>query len=312
MRITFFGTSEFAAAILRIISRQCAIVAVVSQPDRKKGRSLKVSASPVKVEAERLGITVFQPADINDPQFIAKLKTLGADVFVVVSFGIILKAALLYMPKFGALNIHPSLLPKYRGAAPIHRAVLTGETKTGVTIIRMNERIDSGDIILQKELKICETDNSETLGGKLAAMSAELLMESMRLMGEGKAKFIKQDESNATLAPKLKKEDGLICWNTLTADILNKIRALKPWPGTYSSLDGRTLKITEAKAMEGIDFDGSFPGDVMAADEKKGFIVKTKDGAISIVTVQAEGKKEMAVELFLRGHKIKMGTRLGG
>jgi len=311
MNIVFFGTSEFAATILRIISKQCTIVAVVSQPDRKKGRSLKVSAPAVKVEAERLGITVFQPADINDPQFIAKLKAIDADVFVVVSFGAMLRTELLNLPKFGALNIHPSLLPKYRGAAPIHRAILAGETKTGVTIIRMNERLDAGDIILQKELKIDAIDTSETLSGKLAAMGAELLMESMRLLGGGGAKFIKQDESKATLAPKLKKEDGLICWDTSTVDILNKIRALKPWPGTYSSLDGRTLKITEAKAMEGIDFGGSSPGDVILADEKKGFIVRTKDGAISIVTIQVEGKKEMAAELFLRGHKIKVGTRLG-
>ncbi len=311
MKIIFFGTSEFAADILRIISKKCTIAAVVSQPDRKKGRSLKVSAPAVKVEAERLGITVFQPADINDPQFIAKLKALYADAFVVVSFGAMLKAELLNLPKFGALNIHPSLLPKYRGAAPIHRAILAGETNTGVTIMKMNERLDAGDIILQKELKIGEIDTSETLSGKLAVMGAELLMESMRLLEAGKAEFMKQDESKATLAPNLKKQDGIICWDTPTADILNKIRALKPWPGTYSSLDGRILKITEARAMEGIDFGGFSSGDIIRADEKKGFMVRTGDGAISIVTIQVEGKKEMAAELFLRGHKVKTGTRLG-
>ncbi|MDP3789761.1 MAG: methionyl-tRNA formyltransferase [Candidatus Omnitrophota bacterium] len=312
MKIIFFGTSEFAAAVLRIICKQCVITAAVSQPDRKKGRSLKVSAPAVKLEAERLGITVFQPADINDLQFIAKLKAFGADAFVVVSFGVMLRAELLNLPKFGAFNIHPSLLPKYRGAAPIHRAILAGEEKTGVTIIKMNERLDAGDVILQKELKIDAIDTSETLSGKLAAMGAELLIEAIRLAEEGRAKFIKQDESKAILAPKLKKEDGRISWEEPTARILNKIRALKPWPGTYSTLDGRTLKITEARAMEGIDSGGSSPGDIILADEKKGFIVKTKDGAVSITKIQIEGKKEMPAGLFLRGHKVKTGTRLGG
>lgn len=175
----------------------------------------------------------------------------------------------------------------------------------------MNEQLDAGDIILQKELNIDDADTSETLNGKMAAMGAELLIESMRLLEIGEAKFIKQDESKATPAPKLKKHDGLISWEEPTVRILNRIRALKPWPGTYSTLDGRALKITEAKAAEGVDFSKFSPGDVILADEKKGFIVRTKDGAISIIKMQIEGKKEMPAGLFLRGYKVKTGTRLG-
>lgn len=311
MKIVFFGTSEFAAGVLRIISKKCSVIAVVTQPDRKKGRSLKIWPPPVKIEAEKSGITVFQPLDADEPQFVAKIKQLDGDAFVVVSFGQILGKDLLNASKFGSLNIHPSLLPKYRGAAPIHRAVLAGEEKTGVTIIKMNEKLDAGDIVLQKELKIEENDTSEILSDKLAVMGADLLIEAMRLIEEGKAKFTKQNESEATLAPKLKKEDGIIRWDSSTTSILNMIRALKPWPGTYSTLDGRMLKIISAEEVKGSDFGKFSPGEIIVADEKKGFIVKTKDGAISILKVQTEGKKEMPAELFLRGRKVKVGAKLG-
>jgi len=311
MRIIFFGTSEFAASILRTIAKKCSIVAVVTQPDRKKGRDLKVSPPPVKIEAEMRGMAVFQPADVNDPQFAAKIKDLGADAFVVVSFGAILGKQLLDIPKFGSLNIHPSLLPKYRGAAPIHRAILAGDKETGVTIIRMNEVLDAGDIILRKELKIEKDDTSETLSNKLALISADLLAEAMKSIGEGRAKFIKQNENEATFAPKLKKEDGIINWSSPTDVILNKMRALKPWPGTYSSIDGRTLKIIKAEAVKDGDFSGFSPGEIIMADQKEGFIVRTKDSAISILEMQTEGKKRMSAELFLRGHKVRVGAKLG-
>ena len=311
VKIIFFGTSQFAVHILKIIAKKCSIAAVVTQLDRKKGRNLKLSPPPAKIEAERLGVAVFQPADVNSMQFAAKMKELNADAFVVVSFGTMLGKGLLDMPKIGSLNIHPSLLPKYRGAAPIHRAILNGEKKTGVTIIKMNEKLDAGDIILQKESEINETDTSETLSGKLAAMGAELLIESMQLIEKGKAKFIKQDGDNVTFAPKLKKEDGIIRWDSPASSILNKIRAMVPWPGTYSRLDGRTLRIISAEIVKNGDSGRFSPGEVIAADEKAGLIVKAKDSAILITRLQIEGKKEMPAELFLRGHKVRAGAKLG-
>lgn len=311
MKIIFFGTSEFAADILRLIFAKCSVAAVVTQPDRKKGRDLRISAPPVKAEAEKLGLLVFQPANPNEEQFTEKIKGFNADFLVVASFGTLLGADLLKAAKLEPLNVHPSLLPKYRGAAPIHRAVMNGEKITGVTIMRMDVRLDAGDIIMSKKAEIEEHDNSETLSKKLAALGADLLIESMWLVESGGVRFEKQDEKEATFASKLKKEDGIIRWDLPVKAILNQIRALKPWPGTYSSLNGRILKITEAKAAEGIGLSGFSPGDVIMADEKKGLIVKANDGAVSLLKMQIEGKKEMAAELFLRGHKIKIGTRLG-
>lgn len=311
MKIVFFGTSEFAADILGRIFKECAVVSVVTQPDSKKGRSLKVLPPPVKVKAKKMGIDVLQPVDINDASFAAKVKKIEADAFVVVSFGSMLGKELLYMPKFGALNIHPSLLPKYRGAAPIQRALLAGEKKTGITIIKMNERLDAGDIILQKELNIEESDTEETLSAELASMGADLSLETAGLLEEGRAEFKKQNENEATMAPKLKKEEGLINWDSPTLSILNKIRALKPWPGTYSFLSGQMLKIISAEAAKNGDFSRFSPGEIITAGQKTGFIVGTKDGAISILEVQMEGKKKMSAELFLRGRSVKVGTRLG-
>lgn len=310
-KIIFFGTSEFAVKVLRSISKDCSVIAAVTRPDRKKGRNLKVLASPVKIEAGKFGITLLQPADVNDPVFTAGLKKMEADIFLVASYAGMLGKELLAMPKFGALNIHPSLLPKYRGAAPIQRALLSGEKFTGVTIIKMNERLDAGDIMLQRGLKIEDADNSNTLNDKLAAMGAGLFIEALELLEEGRVKFIKQNEKEATFAPKLEKEDGLINWNSAAGEIVRKIKALGPWPGAYSTLAGKTLKISKAEAAPDGNFSGSSPGEVIMADQKNGFIVKTAGGALSLIEIQIEGGKKMPVELFLRGHKIKAGARLG-
>lgn len=311
MRVIFFGTSGFAAEILRRISKSCFVISVVTQPDRSKGRRLKMVLPAVRIEAEKSCIPVLAPADVNDTAFTAELRKIDAEVFLAVSYGSMLGKDLLEMPQFGALNVHPSLLPKYRGAAPIQRALLQGERSTGVTIIKMNERLDAGDIILQNELKIEDTDNNDSLSGKLAALGAEMFIEALRLLESGKARFVKQDEKEATFAPKLKKKDGLINWYSDTSGILNKIKALEPWPGTYCNLDGQMLKIITADAAWGYAFDNAFPGEILAADQKKGFIVKTKDGAVSILEVQMEGKRKMQAELFLRGYKIAPGAKLG-
>lgn len=319
MKIVFFGTSKFAvSALKRLKAAGYAVAAVVTQPDRKGGRHLKILPSPVKKEAEKLSAPVYQPEDITEQSFIEKIRSYGADFFVVVGFGSILTKELLDIPKFCCLNVHASLLPKYRGAAPVKWAVANGEKATGVTIIRMNEEMDAGDIVLQKEVGIGPDETSAALDDRLAKLGADLLIDAIEAIKKGKAQFRKQDEKDVTFAPRLTKKDGRIDWSLDTASILNRVRGFSPWPGTYSSLEGRVLKVISAEEAEGghstlnkADFSGFSPGEVVAADEKAGLIVKTRDGAIAIKELQLEGKKQMSAELFLRGRKIEIGTKLG-
>jgi methionyl-tRNA formyltransferase len=311
MRIVFFGTSKFAVKILqKLAASGNSVMAVVTQPDKKSGRSLKVTASPVKIEARKLRLPICQPANLGEKGFIDKLQGFEADFFVVVAFGNILARTMLEIPSICCLNVHASLLPKYRGAAPVSRALVNGEEKTGVTIIRMNEKMDAGDIVLQKELEIGPADAKETLDSRLADIGAALLIEAIESIRKGDAHFTPQNEREATFAPKLTKEDGRIDWNLDGASILNRIKGLKPWPGTYSFLDGRALKIISAEAKCDKGFSRFSPGEVIAADEEAGLVVRTGDGAISILELQLEGKKSMRAELFLRGYKIKPGAKL--
>ena len=294
MEIIFFGTSQFAVnALEKLAASGHSVTAVVTQPGKKAGRHLKISLSPVKKEALRLHIPVLQPHGVNERDFINKLKGFNADIFVVAAFGEILKRDILAIPKFGCVNIHASLLPKYRGAAPIHRAIMNGEEKTGVTIIRMNEKLDAGDIILRKDVNIEKSDTSETLDKRLAAAGAGLLIEAIELIKKGEKQFLKQNNEDATFAPKLSKKDGLIDWCLNTASVLNRIRGLKPWPGAYTFLEERVLKIISAEDARAVNFKNFSPGKVVAANEKDGLVVKTQDGGISILKLQIEGKKEL-------------------
>lgn len=312
MKIVFFGTSQFAVSALKKLKTSgYSVVAVITQPDKKSGRHLRVSSSPVKEEARKLEIPICQPQNITERDFITNLKSFDADFFVVVGFGKVLTKEILDIPQYCSLNIHASLLPRYRGAAPVKWAMVNGEEKTGATIIRMNEKMDGGDIVLQKELKIEDADTSQTLDNKLAAMGAELLIEAIELINGGKANFTKQNDKYATFAPKLTKKDGRIDWNQDTLSILNKVKGLKPWPGTYSFLEGHLLKIISAEPKFDKAFSRFSPGEVVIADEERGLFVKTKDGAIAILELQLEGKKRMSCKDFLRGRKITIGTRLG-
>ena len=301
MNIVFFGTSKFAVkALKRLKDSIYPIAAVVTQPDRESGRHLKVSATPVKKEAQRLNIPIFQPEDPTEDVFIERLKSFKSDFFVIVGFGTILAKEILDIPRICCLNIHASLLPKYRGAAPVKWAIINGEEKTGVTIIRVNEKVDAGDIILQKEIKVKDSDTSQTLDNKLAAMGADLLIDTIDLILKGKAHFTAQNESEVILAPKLTREDGRIDWSLDTKSILNRIRGLKPWPGTYSFLEDHEIKIISAEAKSEEDFSHFSPGHIVSADEKAGLVVKTGDGALSILELQLAGKKPMRAEVFLR------------
>jgi methionyl-tRNA formyltransferase len=302
MKIIFFGSSDFAIPILEALVKTEGIVLVVTQPDREKGRSLKVAPTAVKSKAKELGIEVFQPAKINSKESIEFLKKFTPDLFIVVSFGQILSKSVLSLPKLHCLNIHASLLPKYRGAAPINWAIANGEKETGVTIMLMNEKMDEGDIVLEEMLPISNEDDASMLLEKLSKRGASLLLDTIRLIRDNKAEFIAQDHSKATYAPKLKKEDGLIDWTEAADEIYNKIRAFVPWPGCFTYLDKKILKIWKATPLMDLIDKKSKPGAILEAS-KNNLLVKTAKGALRIEELQLEGSRRMTAEEFLLGHK---------
>lgn len=309
MNIVFFGTSEFAMTVLhKLIDSKHKVLAVVTQPDRQKGRRLKVSPPPTKVLAAVHGIAVYQPDNASSKEAIAYLKKLNADLFVVVAFGQILKKEALQIPGVCAVNIHNSLLPEYRGAAPTSWAIMNGDTAGGITIIKMNEKLDEGDIILQKKITIDKEDTNITLNEKLSDIGADALMEAIELIGSGRAKFSKQDDSAATYAPKLKKEDGLINWDEPAVKIHNKVRALLPWPGAYTRFKGKILKILKTEVLE--EGLGKGPGgEVVDIIRHKGIVIRTGAGNLLVQYVQIESKKPFDTDAFLCGHKIPIGYR---
>lgn len=303
MDIVFFGTSEFGVpSLLKLAASKHKILAVVTQPDSRKGRHLKLSISPVKEAAAKFKLKILQPEKL-DETFINKLKSLNPDIFIVIAFGHILKKEVLQIPSFYSINLHASLLPKYRGAAPINWATMNGETKTGVTIIKMNELMDEGDIILQRESDINPEDTSFTLGKKLSQLGADLLLRTLEDIENNKEHFIRQDSKEATYARKLKKEDGLIDWKKTAAEIHNKVRGLIPWPGAYTILNRKILKIWRTEVLE--EKKGK-PGEIIKA-EGDSLTVGTAKGQLKILELQLEAGKRMNVANFLRGHKISAG-----
>ena len=311
MNIVFFGTSDFAMPILKkLIESEHKVLAVVTQPDRQKGRLLKISPPPTKVLAQVNNIPVHQPEDASSKDSVSYLKKLGADLFVVVAFGQILKKEVLEIPKIYPVNIHGSALPKYRGAAPTNWAIMNGDTTSGVTIIKMNERMDEGDIILKKEIAVDAEDTNITLSEKLSYSGAEALMEAIGLIQSGRAGLTPQINNEATYAPKLKKEDGLIDWNEPALTIHNRVRALLPWPGAYTRFDGKTLKILNTEISETMDKD-AHNGEFLGVLKDKGMVIKCKDKNLAIRYVQIEGKKPMDAESCLRGHRSTPGYHFG-
>ena len=308
MNIVFFGTSDFAIPSLQaLLGSGHKVLAVVTQPDRPRGRNLKLSPPPVKVAALAKDIPVFQPQDASCAESIAYLKKLNADLFIVISFGQILKRGVLSIPKLFAINVHGSLLPKYRGAAPTNWAIINGDKTSGVTVIRMNEKMDEGDIILKRECAIGPEDTNITLSEKLSEIGAQALIEAVGLMEKNKtANFEKQNDTEATSAPKLKKEDGLIDWDQPAAKIHNKVRGFIPWPGAYTYYSGKILKIlkTEVAGSLGEKMDN---GEVVGIVEGKGIIVRTGSGDLAVQYLQLEGKKVLDADAFVRGHRIARG-----
>ena len=298
MRIVFMGTAELACPCLEAVAKlpQHEVAAVVTQPDRPKGRDLRPASSPVKVVAQRLDLPIHQPEKIREPAAVDSLRAANPDLIIIVAYGQILPKAVLEIPPLGCVNVHASLLPRWRGAAPIQYAILHGDRVTGVTTMYINERMDAGDIILQRAEPIGPDDTSATLHDRLAGLGAGLLVETIELIAHGSAPRRPQDETAATYAKKLTKEDGRVDWTKSATEIERQIRAFDPWPGAYTSLGETMIKLWKAEVVE--TGDGA-PGTVLAAG-----IVGTGTGGLRLLEVQPAGGKRMDFDAFLRGHKV--------
>lgn len=307
MKIIFMGTPDFAAASLEaLIASRHEIQAVVTQPDKPKGRKGELTPSPVKVVAEGKGIKVYQPLKVRDEEFVETLRAYNPDVIVVVAFGQIIPLSILKMPKFGCVNIHGSLLPKYRGAAPIQWAVLDGEKETGITTILMDEGIDTGDILLKKTIKIDTDETSGSLFDKLMALGAETILETLDELEKGSLTPTKQGESPTAYAKMLTKAMGLIDFTKSAKELDCFVRGMDPWPSAYTLLSGKTLKLWKVRAVDGSGKAGS----VIDID-KESFTIACGEGAIEVLEVQLEGKKRMSAGDFLKGSTLNIGQELG-
>lgn len=307
MKIIFMGTPDFAAASLEaLIASRHEIQAVVTQPDKPKGRKGELTPSPVKVIAKREGIKVYQPLKVRDEEFVKTLRAYNPDVIVVVAFGQIIPLSILKMPKFGCVNIHGSMLPKYRGAAPIQWAVLDGEKETGITTILMDEGIDTGDILLKKTIQIDTDETSGSLFDKLMALGAETILETLDELEKGNLTPTKQGESPTAYAKMLTKAMGLIDFTKSAKELDCFVRGMDPWPSAYTLLSGKTLKLWKVRAVEGSGKAGSVIG-----IDKESFTIACGEGAIEVLEVQLEGKKRMSAGDFLKGSTLNIGQELG-
>jgi methionyl-tRNA formyltransferase len=299
MRLVFLGTPAFAVPTLeRAAAAGHQIVEAVTQPDRPRGRGQNPAPPPVKEAAERLGIPVYQPERVRRPEAVEHLRALAPDAMVVVGYGQIIPQSVIDIPRLGILNVHASLLPKYRGAGPIQWAIVRGETRTGVTIMRIDAGLDTGDMLLKAETEIGPEENAMELGRRLSAMGGDLLVEALEGLAAGRITPEKQDNSQATYAPLLKKEDGLIDWNLSAAEIHNRIRGLQPWPGAYTGLRGQTLHIWKAKVGQAAGLSGSIVS-------VKPLIVACGRGSLELEELQLEGRKRLAAAEFANGQRLK-------
>jgi methionyl-tRNA formyltransferase len=308
MRILFMGTPDFAVSILKkIIKSGYEVIGVVTKPDKQSGRGKTMCFPPVKELANTYNLPVYQPARVRDPEFVQKVRELSPEIVVVAAFGQFLPKELLDIPPYGCINVHASLLPKYRGAAPIQYSIIDGEEYTGVTIMYMDVSMDTGDIILQKKIPIAKEETGGTLFDKLALLGADLLVEAIKKMEEGTVERIPQDHAEATYVKTLSKEMGNIDFSMPAEQIERLIRGLNPWPSAYTHIGGKTLKIWKA-TVEQKEMDG-VAGEVIQV-RKDAIAVKTGKGILVIRELQLEGKTKMTADAFLRGYLIPIGTRL--
>lgn len=308
MRIVFMGTPDFAVPTLEaLIGAGHELAAVVTQPDKPKGRGKAVLMTPVKERALECGIPVYQPKRVREPEFLDVLRKLNPDVIVVVAFGQILPREILTLPPFGCVNVHASLLPKYRGAAPIQWAVIDGETVSGVTTMQMNEGLDTGDILEQEEISLDPEETGGSLFEKLASLGGKMILSTLKGLEDGSIIPRAQGEMTTPYAKMLTKAMGEIDWSMDAASIERLVRGLNPWPSAYTYVDGKTLKIWKARVEAGEA--GNEPGQVRVTKDR--LLVETGNGVLSILELQLEGKKRMEAAAFLRGFSIETGRKFG-
>lgn len=308
MKVIFMGTPDFSVGTLTaLVEAGHEVVLAVTQPDKPKGRGGRMQYTPVKEKAMEYGIPVFQPKKIRDPEAIRELETYHADVMVVIAFGQILPKAVLEMTPYGCINVHASLLPKYRGAAPIQWAVIEGETVSGVTTMQMDEGLDTGDMMMKTEITLEEKETGGSLHDKLADAGAKLCVRTLQALEEKTAVWEKQGESPTAYASMLDKKMGNIDWSRDAASIERLIRGLNPWPSAYTGWDGKVMKIWEADVVGRQTAEA--PGTIVEV-EKDGFCVQTGQGLLKVRALQIPGKKRMEADAFLRGYQIQTGTVL--
>ncbi len=313
MRVVFMGTPDFSVPTLeKIIEAGHEVIGVVTQPDKAKGRGKKVLFPPVKEKALEHNLTVYQPKRAREPEFIEQMRELNPDVMVVVAFGQILPKALLDIPKYGCVNVHASLLPKYRGAAPIQWAVIRGEKVSGVTTMQMDVGLDTGDMLMKTEVALTEDETGGSLHDKLSVLGGELLIETLKGLEAGTIRPEKQDDSQTgEYARMLDKALGKVDFSMPAEEIERLIRGLNPWPSAYTFYHGKTMKLWKAKVVSAdADGEAAAPGQILSVD-KKGFTVQTGAGALRILELQMEGKKRMDAGAFLRGCSMAAGEILG-
>lgn len=321
MRVIFMGTPEFSVGTLEaLVAAGHEVVLAVTQPDKPKGRGKEMQFTPVKIAAEKHGIPVYQPKRIRNAECIEELKKYEADIMVVIAFGQILPKEILELTPYGCVNVHASLLPKYRGAAPIQWAVINGETVSGVTTMQMDEGLDTGDMIQKTEVEITPDETGESLHDKLAAAGAALCVETLKAVETHTATFEKQGESPTAYARMLDKKLGNIDWSRSAVEIERLVRGLNSWPSAYTHWDGKVMKIWKAKAEPGAGVQAGgtetekFQGEsqtvagTVVAVEKDSFTVQTGEGRLKVLQLQIPGKKRMDADAFLRGYSLKPGT----
>lgn len=302
------GSPEFATHSLRVLYEAGEkIEAVITQPDRKRGRGLTLTPPPVKTEAQKIGIPIHQSERVKEKGFVDFINSIKPDMIVVVAYGQILPKEILEIPRYGCINLHGSLLPKYRGAAPIQWAIIKGEKRTGVTTILMDSGMDTGDILLQEEIDIDPSDTAGTLSERLSLTGANLLLKTVKGLEKGTPKPKPQEHSSATYAPILKKEDGRIDWTKEAEEIKNQVRGMNPWPGAYTFLEGRILKIWD---VDIINTEGGEHGRIIATG-KEGITVSAGKGCLLIKELQLEGRRRTTSKVFLHGYRIREGFFLG-
>ena len=308
MRVIFMGTPDFAVPSLEALLTKHEVVLVVTQPDKPKGRGKKMVPTPVKACALEHGIPVLQPEKVKEPEFVEQLRSYEPDLIAVTAFGQILSEPILEMPKYGCINVHGSLLPKYRGAAPMQWSIIDGEKVTGITTMYMAKGLDSGDMLLKAEVEITDEDTFATIHDKMAVTGANLLLDTLDQLEAGTLERIPQDHDAATYAPMITKETGHIDWSKNRQDIINLIRGLNPVPAAYTIYEEEVLKIFGA-SLSDVQANSAANGEIVAV-VKKGLVVKCGDGCLLITEVQARGGKRMMTDAYLRGHAMKEGILL--